>query len=344
MNSECKLFLRVLQNPSYQRRGRYATDLYKNFLRFHGSTFGYKINYKNFKHAFILPRPDDVHMMFVIGLDKPVRQGQTSYPYIIMQFKKDIEETVKIKLRPEQIKEMYGEDMKEEYTGPLYETVSKIFKLLVGINVVVPSGFKSSQNHASVRCSVRANEGLLFPLPKAVLFINKPVMYIKIDDLSRAEFHRIGSGIQNKLFDLELIMKNQNTTTFVGIDKKELNLLVEYFQQRKVPVKQVDDSNTKIDYEESEDDDDDDDDSVKANRRRTKPSGVKTALPPNFKDDDDEEDEDFVASEDDESDEEDDEDEDEDFEEEEDEKKKKKASAKPAGSDKKPKDKQISQR
>ena len=80
-------------------------------------------------------------MVFVLALKSPLRQGNTSYPYIVMQFKKDFEQEIKIRLKPEQIKE-YGEALKEEYSGPLYDTVTKIFKILVGVNIIIPGNFK----------------------------------------------------------------------------------------------------------------------------------------------------------------------------------------------------------
>ena len=40
-------------------------------------------------------------MAFVIGLDKPLKQGQTTYHYIMMQFKKDQESEVKLKYTKE---------------------------------------------------------------------------------------------------------------------------------------------------------------------------------------------------------------------------------------------------
>lgn len=80
-------------------------------------------------------------MVFVLALKSPLRQGNTSYPYIVMQFKKDFEQEIKIRLKPEQMKE-YGDTLKEEYSGPLYDIVTKIFKLIVGVNIIIPGNFK----------------------------------------------------------------------------------------------------------------------------------------------------------------------------------------------------------
>ena len=128
--------------PLVVPRGRYAADLFKDCIRFHGNTFNYRIEFKSIDKAFLLPKPDDVHMIFILALKSPIRQGNTNYPYIVMQFKKDAEEVIKIKLKPEQIKEYYGENLKEEYSGPTFDLVSKLFKIIVGVNIIIPGNFK----------------------------------------------------------------------------------------------------------------------------------------------------------------------------------------------------------
>lgn len=147
-------------------------------------------------------------MVFVLALKSPLRQGNTSYPYIVMQFKKDFEQEIKIRLKPEQMKE-YSDSLKEEYSGALYDIVTKIFKLIVGVNIIIPGNFKrfniyleiiiffnnilafSSTNHSGLRCSLRAHEGFLFPLQKSLIFINKPIVFMRLDEISVAEFHRV---------------------------------------------------------------------------------------------------------------------------------------------------------
>lgn len=57
-------------------RGRYAIELYDSFLRMRGAKYDYKIKYDDISRLFLLPKQDDMHMAFVIALDKPIRQGQ----------------------------------------------------------------------------------------------------------------------------------------------------------------------------------------------------------------------------------------------------------------------------
>lgn len=68
-------------------RGKYTADLHMNNMKLHGSTFNYKIVYQNVVKAFLLPDNDNLHFNLVLGFNKPLRQGNTKYPYIIFQFK-----------------------------------------------------------------------------------------------------------------------------------------------------------------------------------------------------------------------------------------------------------------
>jgi len=40
-------------------------------------------------------------MSFVVAFDKPISQGNTNYPFVVMEFKKEHKEIVKIKLTAE---------------------------------------------------------------------------------------------------------------------------------------------------------------------------------------------------------------------------------------------------
>jgi structure-specific recognition protein 1 len=80
-------------------------------------------------------------MYFVLSLDKPVRQGNTSYPHLVMQIKKDTTEQIKVRLTPEQITELYEDKLKPEYDGNLHDIVAKVFKAITKVNIIIPGDF-----------------------------------------------------------------------------------------------------------------------------------------------------------------------------------------------------------
>lgn len=79
-------------------RGRYDIDMYSSFLRLRGKTYDYKVLYSSIRRLFLLPKPDDIHFNFVVQLEPPIRQGQTRYPFLVMQFARDEEMDAELNL------------------------------------------------------------------------------------------------------------------------------------------------------------------------------------------------------------------------------------------------------
>lgn len=59
------------------------------------------------------------------------------------------------------------------------------------------------------------------------------------------------------MFDLEVILKNGLVHTFVGIDKKELQLIIDFFQTKKITVKMTEDPAAKLGISDDEFEEDD---------------------------------------------------------------------------------------
>lgn len=51
-------------------RGRYNIDMYQDFLRLRGKTYDYKILYSNIIKLFLLLKPDEVHVLFVVSINQ----------------------------------------------------------------------------------------------------------------------------------------------------------------------------------------------------------------------------------------------------------------------------------
>jgi structure-specific recognition protein 1 len=52
-------------------------------------TQDFKIRYTSISRLFILPKASTPHTLVVIGLDPPIRKGQTYYSYLLCQFNND---------------------------------------------------------------------------------------------------------------------------------------------------------------------------------------------------------------------------------------------------------------
>lgn len=60
------------------------------------------------------------------------------------------------------------------------------------INILIPSEFKSNKKDDAIKCSVKASDGYLYPLKSSIIFIHKPVIYLKHSEIKFVEFSRIG--------------------------------------------------------------------------------------------------------------------------------------------------------
>lgn len=183
--------------PFIVPRGRYEMDLYISALRLRGKSYDYKIPYSNIVKLFLLPRPDDTHVFLVIALDTPLRQGQTRYPFLVVQFSKDMDTEVDIVLA-EQARIPLG--LEATYEGPQFEVISTLLKNVSMKKLIVPGqSFQgyfalallcSSQGFCAVKCTMKANEGHLYFLEKSFLFVPKPTILMQHEDISSVTFSR----------------------------------------------------------------------------------------------------------------------------------------------------------
>mgnify|MGYP003691653829 CR=1 FL=1 len=186
-------------------------------------------------------------MMYVVSLRSPLRQGQTAHNYLVIQFKKEREESLQLNISEEEVKEKYGEDLSQELEGPLYDILSRLFKTLIKISIIVPSGFKSEKDTDAVKCSSRAQDGYLYPLLKSFLFVHKPVAYIRHDEITYLEFNRISEfAAAGRSFDITIVTK-KSSFSFTGISKGEYKPLVEYLRTKNIKVRNGDDDGKKMD-------------------------------------------------------------------------------------------------
>ena len=179
----------------------------------------------------------------MISLLKPLNIGQTLHSFIMLQFENyTTEGMAKVNL-PDDLKDQatYAED------APEHDILSHLLKIVAGVkSIVVPGDFKSGVNGTeAVQCQVKVSEGYLYPLKNSLVFIQKPILYIRHKDVKYVEFLRIGQGGNQgtgRNFDLTIKMIDQDATneTFKNIDKKELGVLVKYFKGSSIKMRQID--------------------------------------------------------------------------------------------------------
>lgn len=66
----------------------------------------------------------------------------------------------------------------------------------------------SHHGHSGVKCSIKANEGLLFCLDKSFMFVPKPATYIQIENISVITMSRVGGAVSaSRTFDITISLK-----------------------------------------------------------------------------------------------------------------------------------------
>jgi len=257
-------------------RGRYGIQMYADFLRMHGAKYDYKIQYNDIGKLFLLPKPDGQHQALVICLEKPIRQGNQRYQHLVLQTHM-AEHTIAINMSDEELQSQYEGQLTKEMTMPLCNLYAKVFKIISGSKVFVPKNFLSDRSTHCVKCSLKANEGLLYPLEKSFVFIHKPTILISFDDIDSVEFQRYKAAATSatRNFDLMVILKASAVTAdgkefcFSGIDRTEYNTLYQFLNSKKLRIRNIDEttqSNSLLErlgetLGEDEEDEDDEDDS-----------------------------------------------------------------------------------
>lgn len=216
-------------------RGRYDIKIFPSFIQLHGKTFDYKIPLTTVLRLFLLPHKDNRQVFFVLSLDPPIKQGQTRYHFLILLFNKEEETSVELALSDADIKEKFEDKLQKKIEGPTFEVISRVMKAVVQRKITVPGNFTGHGGTNCITCSYRAGNGLLYPLERGFIYIHKPPVHIRFDEITCVNFAR--SGGSTRSFDFEVEAKSGLVHTFSSIEKEEYGRLYDYVSDKKLRIK-----------------------------------------------------------------------------------------------------------
>lgn len=212
--------------------------MYDTSMRLRGKTYDYKIQYSAIINMFLLPRSDEQNVIFVVGLDPPLRQGQTRYPFLVFQFSRNEETEVELNIDDDLYEKQYTDKLKRKYDQPTFEVVSQIFRGLSGKKVTVPSAYKSHHDQSCVKCNHKASEGSLYLLDKSALFVTKPTLFIPYSDVSSVTMSRVGASISaGKTFDITFKNKTGTNIQLTSINREEQDNFEAFLKSKGIRVK-----------------------------------------------------------------------------------------------------------
>ena len=197
-------FSLMFQSP----RGKYSVDMYPTYLKLHSKTFQYKILYKFIQKMFLFDNPQTLQRYFVIGLNPPVRQGRTPYPYLLVQFDNAEYMEESFNIDEKTCAETYKDIMQPNMKGESYDVVTRVFKALTERKVLVPgSAFQSRGGGACIRCNLKASDGFLYVMEKSFFFVKKPLLHLRHADIVELSFRRVSMSAASgsKSFDIHIV-------------------------------------------------------------------------------------------------------------------------------------------
>uniref|UniRef100_A0A9J7ZEN9 FACT complex subunit SSRP1 n=1 Tax=Cyprinus carpio carpio TaxID=630221 RepID=A0A9J7ZEN9_CYPCA len=198
-------------------RGRYDIRIYPTFLHLHGKTFDYKIPYTTVLRLFLLPHKDQRQMFFVVTCCNP------EIPFFSLMFCRD------------EVERRFEGKLHKNMSGSLYEMVSRVMKALVNRKITVPGNFQGHSGAQCITCSYKASSGLLYPLERGFIYVHKPPVHLRFEEISCVNFAR--GTTTTRSFDFEIETKQGNQYTFSSIEREEYGKLFDFVNAKKLSIK-----------------------------------------------------------------------------------------------------------
>ncbi|WWC67387.1 FACT complex subunit POB3 [Kwoniella pini CBS 10737] len=281
-------------------RGRFSLEFYPDSLRLLGKSTDYRVPFTSIHRIFLLPKLDDLHIQLVLGLDPPIRQGATRYPFLVAQWPKDEEVDAELNLSDEEIAKY--PDLQRKYEAPTFQVISRVLKSLTGKKVTPPGSFRNAQGLNGIKANVKAVQGELYFLEKGLIFIAKQPILIDFSKTESISFSRVGGGIASaRTFDMRVVSKTEVADhVFTAISKEEVNPISAFLKQKNVKLLNEMEENVLDDVPLSDDDEEmesiaseDDEDDRKKSKSKSKQDTGKKVKAPAMDVDDESDDEDF---------------------------------------------------
>ena len=254
-------------------RGHYAIHIFDSFMRMQGPKYDYRIRYEDINRLCMLERPDGYRMVFVISLFRGVRQGQQRYQHLVME--SNTEETViDVNLTEEECQERFNGEFMPVSRAPLCNLIARAFRFVAKKKVFVSGQFLSSRGHKCIQCAKGANTGFLYVLDRSFVFIHKPTIIMRFQDVQHVELLKGDAHLGLRNFTLEVTLKpsasndgHTSTIQFSQIGQEEYKPLLSFLQSEtkkkdgskgepRVRIKNLRQADVRPSYNEMDDGDD----------------------------------------------------------------------------------------
>ncbi|GKU97086.1 hypothetical protein SLEP1_g10267 [Rubroshorea leprosula] len=185
------------------------------------------------------------HTFVVVTLDPPIRKGQTLYPHIVLQFETDYVVQSELSMSDDLLNTKYKDKLEPSYKGLIHEVFTTILRGLSGAKVTKPGKFRSFSDGYAVKSSLKAEDGVLYPLEKSLFFLPKPPTLILHEEIDYVEFERHAAGGSNMhYFDLLIRLKTEQEHLFRNIQRNEYHNLFNFISSKGLKIMNLGDERT----------------------------------------------------------------------------------------------------
>lgn len=87
----------------------------------------------------------------------------------------------------------------------------------------------------AISCSFKAAAGYLYPLERGFIYVHKPPIHIRFEEIASVNFARGGGSTRS--FDFEIELTSGVVHTFSSIEKEEYGKLFDFITSKKLRVK-----------------------------------------------------------------------------------------------------------
>eukprot|EP00918_Siedleckia_nematoides_P098499 GHVU01215540.1.p1 GENE.GHVU01215540.1~~GHVU01215540.1.p1 ORF type:complete len:354 (-),score=98.72 GHVU01215540.1:658-1719(-) len=151
---------------------------------------------------------------------------------------------VTLNASPEQLAAMkkLQPSVDKKMEGPMFKVVLALLQALCKRTVVGNWDHDSPNKTECVRTSYKASDGHLYLLEKQLIFLPKPAIIFKHEDILNVSFSRT-SGSQTRFCELRLTLRGGGDIDFTSIERKEHERLSRYLRSRGIKVMSEDGDN-----------------------------------------------------------------------------------------------------
>lgn len=108
-------------------------------------------------------------------------------------------------------------------------------KVIINRKLTGPGAFVGHSGTPAIGCSFKAAAGYIYPLERGFIYVHKPPIHIRFDEIASVNFARGGGSTRS--FDFEIELTSGVVHTFSSIEKEEYGKLFDFITAKKLRVK-----------------------------------------------------------------------------------------------------------